>query len=293
MAIVRRVMLAGENFEPAQAAALLTEVGALLQADPYLTQTIEAIPSRRAVDSAVLWTAARNTRFEANAFRSRYPTLAMYGNVMLIPGAPLRQPHLLYQTPADRAAHSVTMLYGNSRLPSEVTPEVIPVWDDPYGVTDWINDYTLAHAPQGPYLRSESLGRPTTGATAVRHILYWIRIEETRLVPERFEVYDVPVGELRGPQHLLATIRPSEPEAPHPGKSLATSQRPPKEDATTRIAATSAEKKAPSSLVPELKKNLDQLMWGAAIVFCLSVAILVARRRLRKRRHNPPAATEH
>jgi hypothetical protein len=84
-------------------------------------------------------------------------------------------------------------------------------WNDPEQLADWIGEWTFEDTPGGPYLLSTLIGRETTGAASVRHILGWVRIERDRLVPERFEAYDVPLGQRREAAHLTVTATPEKP----------------------------------------------------------------------------------
>lgn len=85
-------------------------------------------------------------------------------------------------------------------------------WNDPGGATDWIGDYAFRNTDKGPYLVTTTIGRETTGATSIRHILFWMRVESEQLVPERFEAYDVPLGRERQAKDLTTIALPVAPD---------------------------------------------------------------------------------
>lgn len=77
-------------------------------------------------------------------------------------------------------------------------------------LTDFDDSAFRSAYSKGLYLHTVEEGRQTTGATSIRHVLFWLRIEAGRLVPERFEGYDVPIGATRSPAHLVTTATPLE-----------------------------------------------------------------------------------
>ena len=103
------------------------------------------------------------------------------------------------------------MLFGQGPTPKLAPTVDVGEWKDPDGLRGWERDFAFANTKKGPYLLSVSEGRQTTGTTSIRHILYWLRIEADRLVPERYEAYDVPIGQKRQASHLKATAYPEKP----------------------------------------------------------------------------------
>ncbi len=193
-----------------QAASVLKEASVIIGGDRSLQLRIEAETSRGPVHDALMWGAAKRVKFDQNAFASSFPALYEYGHILLVSTQFFHAPRVIYQL-SGASGPQPRMIYGSGNIP--VLGEFVNIskWHDPDGLSDWIGNYDLKNTDDGPYLVSTTIGRETTGATSIRHILYWVRIEATRLVPERFEAYDVPLGQERQASHLTSTALPEAP----------------------------------------------------------------------------------
>ncbi len=190
-----------------EAASILREAENIIRADVSLKHRIESERGRMAVHDALFWAGARSVAFSQNAFLEKFPNLYQYGRVLLITPDFYQSPRVVYQLnwtgiPEPR------MLFGSGVLPTIATVEKVEKWDDNEGLPDWIGEYSFKNVDKRPYLVSTEVGRETTGATSVWHILGWVRIEADRLVPERFEAFDVPLGQELQPAHLIITALP-------------------------------------------------------------------------------------
>jgi len=198
-----------------QAVAVLKEVSAIVGDDRALQLRIEAEPSRGPVHDALMWGGAKRVAFDQNLFASNFPALYEYGHILLVSTQFFQTPRVIYQL-SGISGPQPRMIYGSGNIPVLAEFVNISKWHDPDKLSDWIGSYAFKNTDKGPYLVSTTVGRETTGATSIRHILYWVRVEATRLVPERFEAFDVPLGQERQASHLKSTALPEKPttEAP-------------------------------------------------------------------------------
>ena len=191
-----------------EATNLMREVAQIIGAEAGLKARIESDASRAFVHDALIWAAARRTAFNQQAFTATFPNLFKYARALLVSADLYKSPRIIYQLNGAAGEPEPRMLFGDGGTPTIATIEKIKKWNDKEGVTDWIGEYSFEKTEKGPYLVSALVGRETTGATSIRHVLGWIRIEATRLVPERFEAFDVPIGQKRQPAHLKITALP-------------------------------------------------------------------------------------
>lgn len=191
-----------------EAAKLMREVAEIIGAEAELKVRIETNASRTFVHDALVWAAARRVGFSQQAFTATFPNLFKYAHALIVSADLYKSPRLIYQLKAATGEPEPRMLFGDGETPTIATMEKVKKWNDKEGVTDWIGEFSFEKTDQGPYLVSTSIGRETTGVASIRHVLGWVRVEATRLVPERFEAFDVPIGQKRQPAHLKITALP-------------------------------------------------------------------------------------
>lgn len=191
---------------------VMKEVEILLRTDEGLKQRIESESSRYPTHDAVVWACARSVAFNQKEFLDKFPHIYQYAHVLF--AAPdLYQDHrVIYQFMGMSGTPDPRMLFGAGDSPTVVSVERVEKWNDSEQITDWFGRYyTLEKKDGSLYLLSTAIGRETTGATFIRHILGWVRIEAKKLVPERFEAFDVPLRQERKPEHLKVTALPATP----------------------------------------------------------------------------------
>jgi len=192
------------------------EALAILKDADAIKTVIESNPGHAPVRDALMWATAKHVGFDQQKFSQMYPGLFGYGHVLLVSKELVGSPRVIYQVDWGQGM-TPRMLFGKGSLPLLAPIVSVGPWNDPEKITDWFGEYSFKNTDRGPYLLSTSIGRETTGAKSIRHILYWIRIEATRLVPERFEAYDVPIGQNRKAEYLKITALPvNDLESPQP-----------------------------------------------------------------------------
>jgi hypothetical protein len=206
--LIRNLVEEREGVSQQESRPLVAEILGLVSSDPFLKARVLSRPGRIETTEAIMWAAAKKSGFDERTFRHSFPALSKFGTVFVISKSYFGTPRIIYQTHADRMYDDLHMLYGFGDLPVTAPFVKVGSWKDPYKITGWIGDFTFRNTALGPYLVSICEGRQTTGASSTRHILYWVRIEAFRLVPERFEAYDVPISCQRQPSDLKAIARP-------------------------------------------------------------------------------------
>jgi hypothetical protein len=283
--IMQRLIEVQEGVTAPESQQILGEIRSLFSTDGTLAAKVEAKRGRIETTEAIMWTAARLSNFDDQTFRRLFPALTKFGNVLLVSKDYFQTPRMIYQTYADRTVHDVHMLYGSTEQPSQAPVANVGPWNDPEQITDWIGDFVFQDTDKGPYLVSVWEGRQTTGATSIRHVLYWLRIEADRLVPDRFEAYDVPIGQKRQASHLKTTALP---EKPITAPVLGSRQVPPPQPSATPPTATPTPSKpaptaraAPSSPAPTGDKTPAVVaesqtpVWWPWVVGIAALAVIV------------------
>ncbi|WP_395746515.1 hypothetical protein [Prosthecobacter sp.] len=250
-----------------EAATLIREAALILGSDSGLKARIESDSGRASVHDALIWAAARHSAFNQQEFLLTFPGLFKYAHILFVSPDLYKTPRVIYQL-SGAATPEPRMLFGDGVTPTIAKIERVEKWDDDEGVSDWIGEYSFEETDKGPYLVSTSVGRETTGATSIRHVLGWVRIEATRLVPERFEAFDVPLGQKRHSAHLKITALPKLRPAIPPPVIVPTRQAVPPSDATRSVLENgqsrggappqSTERPSPEPKTPEAKPAITR-----------------------------------
>jgi len=278
-----------------EAAAIIREAALIIGSESGLKARIESEPGRIATHDALIWGAARSVAFNQNTFLEKFPNLFKYAHALFVSTDLYKSPRVIYQLNGATGEPEPRMLFGDGVTPMIAKTERIEKWNDDEGLADWIGEYSFEQTNKGPYLVSTSVGRETTGATSIRHVLGWVRVEATRLVPERFEAFDVPLNQKRQsaywkktalpelnatlPPLVIAPTTPTIPVSDANAKQASSKQNPPPH--VQQSASKKAPETTPSASTP-IEAPASSTAW--AIVAVVVVATLGLLWFLLKRR---------
>jgi len=196
-------------------AKLISEVDSVLAGNEAVAGALKNNVSLTSISDQTIWAAARKVGFDQAAFLAKFPTLAEYEQVILVSKELHGLPRVIYHLPAGIKFESPRMLCGDGAFPVDASTVVdVGEWNDSAGMLGWEGYFDCMTVDGVPYVVRKTSGRLTYGATAIRHIWYWMRVGRTELIPDRYEGYMVPEGGKPEPKYLKDLMLPSRPVAP-------------------------------------------------------------------------------